>query len=214
MEIYKKLGRIQEAIKGLSKDKKSHNYAYVSGNRLLSFLKPLMDKEGLILKTEITDIQNVRQDYKVWDKWTENETGGKGIWKQKNEILTTIKMLFTWIDIETGEKDENQFAANGQNDWEKGLGSALTYGERYFLLKYFHIQTDKDDVDNPDRKDKQNSKLEKKELTETQLIFLKALNEVNSAKELSALCNPKKAFITMHIDLLTAYGAKKKELGI
>ena len=35
------------------------------------------------------------------------------------------------------------------NNWDKGLGSALTYGERYFLLKFFHIATDKDDVDAP-----------------------------------------------------------------
>jgi hypothetical protein len=61
-------------------------------------------------------------------------------------------MRFTWIDCETGEKDENLFGANGQNDWEKGLGSALTYAERYFLLKYFHIPTDEDDIDNSSRK--------------------------------------------------------------
>lgn len=61
-------------------------------------------------------------------------------------------MRFTWVDVETGEKDENLFGANGQNDWDKGVGSALTYGERYFLLKYFHISTDEDDIDNPDRK--------------------------------------------------------------
>ena len=61
-------------------------------------------------------------------------------------------MRFTWIDCETGEKDENLFGANGQNDWEKGLGSALTYAERYFLLKFFHIATDADDIDNPNRK--------------------------------------------------------------
>jgi hypothetical protein len=56
-------------------------------------------------------------------------------------------MRFTWIDTETGEKDENLFGANGMNDFDKGVGSAMTYGERYFLLKYFHIPTDADDVD-------------------------------------------------------------------
>lgn len=61
-------------------------------------------------------------------------------------------MQFTWIDCETGETDVNLFGANGQNDWEKGLGSALTYAERYFLLKYFHIATDEDDIDNDQRK--------------------------------------------------------------
>jgi hypothetical protein len=30
---------------------------------------------------------------------------------------------------------------------EKGVGKALTYGEKYFLLKTFNIATDKDDPD-------------------------------------------------------------------
>jgi len=148
MEIYKKLLKIQKAVKGLSKDKKSHNYDYVTGNKLLSFIKPLMDEQGLILKQEITLIENERQDYKVWDKWAKPEP----CWKPKAEILSKVMMRFTWIDCETGETDVNMFGANGQNDWEKGLGSALTYGERYFLLKYFHIATDEDDIDNPNRK--------------------------------------------------------------
>jgi len=146
--IYAKLLAIQKEVKGLSKDKKSHNYDYVSGNKLLSFIKPLMDDQGLILKQEILDIENIRQDYKVWDKWAKPTP----CWKDKNEILSKVMMRFTWVDCETGETDVNLFGANGQNDWEKGLGSALTYGERYFLLKYFHIPTDADDIDNPDRK--------------------------------------------------------------
>ena len=67
----------------------------------------------------------------------------------KSEILSKVMMKFTWIDVESGEKDENLFGANGQNDWDKGVGSALTYAERYFLLKFFHIATDEDDIDNP-----------------------------------------------------------------
>ena len=139
MSIYKKLLKIQSEVKGLSKDKKSHNYDYVTGNKLLSFIKPLMDEQGLILKQEILSIENERQDYKT--KYGE-----------KSEILSKVMMRFTWIDTATGDKDENLFGANGQNDWEKGLGSALTYGERYFLLKFFHIATDEDDIDNPERK--------------------------------------------------------------
>ena len=152
MSIYKKLLVIQQSIKGLSKDKKSHNYGYVTGNKLLSFIKPIMDEQGIILKQEVISIENTRQDYQVWDKWAKPEPA----WKPKNEILSKVMMKFTWVDCETGEKDENLFGANGQNDWEKGLGSALTYGERYFLLKYFHIPTDQDDIDNPDRKPESN----------------------------------------------------------
>ena len=162
MSIYTKLLAIQKEVKGLSKDKKSHNYDYVTGNKLLSFIKPIMDKQGVILKQEITSIENTRQDYKIWDKWAINPDGTKGNWKPKNEILSKVMMRFTWIDCETGEKDENLFGANGQNDWEKGLGSALTYGERYFLLKFFHIATDEDDIDNPERKEKEKKAIEER----------------------------------------------------
>jgi len=137
--IYTKLLVIQKAVKGLSKDGKSHQYNYVSGNKLLSFIKPLMDEQGLILKQEVLSIDNERMDYTTK-------------YGNKSEVLSKVMMRFTWIDAETGEMDVNSFGANGQNNWEQGLGSALTYAERYFLMKYFHIATDEDDIDNPNRK--------------------------------------------------------------
>jgi hypothetical protein len=149
MTIYKKLLEIQKKINGFKKDKKSFSYEYVSGSKVLEYIKPLMNEYGLILKQEITSIDNTRQDY----------LNAKGA--QKNEILTKVMMRFTWIDCETGEFDVNEFGANGQNDWEKGLGSALTYAERYFLLKYFHIATDEDDIDNSDRKTSEGVSIDK-----------------------------------------------------
>lgn len=144
MSIYKKLLIIQKNVIGLAKNQKSNNYQYVDGTKVLDHIKPLMNELGLILKQEILSIDNERMDYK---------TGiGTQYEKAKSEILSKVMMRFTWIDCETGEKDENLFGANGQNDWEKGLGSALTYAERYFLLKFFHIATDADDIDNPNRK--------------------------------------------------------------
>ena len=144
MSIYKKLLTIQQKVNGLGKDKKGNNYEYVTGSKVLSEIKPLMNELGLILKQEVISIDNDRMDYK---------TGiGTQYEKPKSEILSKVMMKFTWIDCETGDKDENLFGANGQNDWEKGLGSALTYAERYFLLKFFHIATDEDDIDNDSRK--------------------------------------------------------------
>ena len=93
-----------------------------------------MNDLGLLLKQEVIDISNDKNDY--------GTTTG-----MRSEMFTSIKMRFTWVDTDTGEKDENMFIANGQNGWDKGLGSALTYGERYFLLKFFHIPSDEDDVD-------------------------------------------------------------------
>lgn len=137
--IYQKLLTIQQKVSGLGKDKKGNNFEYVTGNKVLEHIKPLMNELGLILKIEVLSIDNVRQDY-----LTRNGS--------KSEINSKVMMQFTWVDCATGEKDVNLFGANGQNDWDKGVGSALTYGERYFLLKYFHIATDEDDIDNPDLK--------------------------------------------------------------
>lgn len=150
LNLYQKLALIQSEVKGLGKDKDGQNYRYVTGSKVLEYIKPLMIEHGILLKQEIISIENVRQEYKtsLFQNQETKEWGGK----PKIEILSKVMMKFTWIDCETGDKDENSFGANGQNDWDKGVGSALTYAERYFLLKYFHINTDEDDIDNPERK--------------------------------------------------------------
>lgn len=139
MGVYQKLLEVQKKVIGLGKDKKSYTYDYVTGAKVLENIKPIMNEVGLLLKQEVISLTHERIDYKSKNA-------------EKSEILYTADLLFTWVDVETGEKDENRFAASGMNDWEKGVGSILTYAERYFLLKYFHIRTDEDDIDNPNRK--------------------------------------------------------------
>lgn len=129
-----KLAALQSAVRGLGKDTKGNSYEYVSGSKVLDAVRPRMDELGMLLVQEVEDIRNERVDYS-----TRNGA--------KSEMFTSVSMLFTWIDTESGEKLPVRFAANGCNGWDKGLGSALTYGERYFLLKFFHIATDEDDVD-------------------------------------------------------------------
>lgn len=136
MGIYTKLLALQQAVVGLTKDKKGNSYDYVSGDKILGIVRPQMDKLGLLLIPEVEESSFTRQDYST----------SKG---EKSEIFCTLKLMFTWVDAETGETLVCRWASSGMNNWDKGLGSALTYGERYFLLKFFHIATDKDDVDAP-----------------------------------------------------------------
>ena len=137
LNLYQKLHRVQSQVIGLGKDTQGNNFKYVSGTKVIDAIKPIMNEIGLLLKTEVLSIDNQRQDYATKSN------------PNKSEILSKVMMKFTWIDVETGEKDECLWEANGQNDWDKGVGSAMTYAERYFLLKYFHIATDEDDIDNP-----------------------------------------------------------------
>lgn len=141
MSIYQKLLELQRAVVGLTKDKAGNSYQYVSGDKILSIVRPMMDNLGLLLVPEVMDSSFTRQDYTLFDK--------NGNPKPKNEMFCALTLKFTWVDTETGEKLACLWASSGQNNWDKGLGSALTYGERYFLLKFFHIATDKDDVDAP-----------------------------------------------------------------
>lgn len=141
MALFKKLLELQKAVVGLTKDKSGNSYQYVSGDKVLGIIRPKMDELGLILVPEVEDSTFTRQDYTLIDN--------KGNARQKNEIFCALKLKFTWIDADSGETLVCHWASSGQNNWDKGLGSALTYGERYFLLKFFHVATDKDDVDAP-----------------------------------------------------------------
>lgn len=134
--IYKKLLEIQKAVVGLAKDAKGNAGDYVTGNKILSIVRPMMDKLGLILIPEVVDSSFEPQTYLT----------SKG---EKKEMFCRLKLQFTWVDTQSGDAVTHQWASTGMNGFDKGYGSALTYGERYYLLKLFHIATDKDDVDAP-----------------------------------------------------------------
>lgn len=138
MSVYKKMHQVQAATRSLAANTEGQTgaakYNYVSGAKLLGVIRPLMDKLGLILTQEVVDIKNEPISY-----MTKNG--------EKTEMFTTAHIRFTWVDTEDGSQVVNEFFANGMNAWDKGLGSALTYAERYYLMKTFHIATDEDDVD-------------------------------------------------------------------
>lgn len=143
MSLVAKLAELQKRVRGLGKDAQNGQYDYVSGSKVLNVIRPAMDELGILLVQEVKDVTAIRQDYQL----------GNG--KVKSEMFICAKMLFTWIDSESEGKLSCEFFATGQNGWDKGIGSALTYGERYFLLKFFHIATDEDDVDRPQERDKE-----------------------------------------------------------
>ena len=134
MNLYQKLVEIQKSVRSLAKDSYANSYQYVSGSKVLDAVRERMDQLGILLIPDVDKFENIRIDYQV-------KNGSK------SEMLTKVDLTFTWIDAESGDKLPVKFGANGMNNWDKGFGSALTYAERYFLLKFFHIATDEDDVD-------------------------------------------------------------------
>jgi hypothetical protein len=134
LNLLKSLHAVQSSIRSLGKDGKANGYSYLTGDKLLGHLRPEFEKHGLLLVPEIIEVANERVDYST-------RSGNK------SAMFTTLKMRFTWYHVESGESLACEWAANGMNDWDKGAGSAMTYGHRYFLIKFFNLPTDADDID-------------------------------------------------------------------
>lgn len=128
MNLYQKIVAVREVAGGFTKDSKSYSYDYVSGNQILSKIKDTMNEHNLLL------IPSTRLG--------EHSTQGK-------DIVVKGEMTYTWINGDNPEERlEIPWAYYGQqNDISKAYGSALTYSERYFLLKCLGLPTDEDDPD-------------------------------------------------------------------
>lgn len=139
--LYAKLLNVQKAVDGMIKDGKntSDKYDFASDENVLDRFRPLMDDAGLLLIPEILG-STVREG---------NTKSGTV------RFFTELTMTMTWYDTETGESLKCPWYAQGVDlAGEKGVGKALTYGEKYFLLKFFHVPTKKDDPDGGGRTQK------------------------------------------------------------
>ena len=132
LNIYQRLSNVRKTCGYIKKENEGYQFKYVSSSQTLGHLHNAINENGLILIPEI-----VSQDLQE----TTNQKGNK-------EFFTKLSMVFTWVNIDNpDEKIVCQWTAQGLDNAEKGIGKALTYAEKYFLLKFFNIATDKDDPD-------------------------------------------------------------------
>jgi len=145
MNLYQKLVKIRQSTPYIQKDSTNqfHRFKYTSSSAVLSTLRKSMDEHGVLLIPEI-------------EEFTVNDhTTAKG----KHEYFTLLKMVFTWVNSENpDEKIKCPWHGQGLDDAEKGLGKALTYAEKFFLLKFFNIATDETDPDAFGRKQNQGNR--------------------------------------------------------
>lgn len=132
MNLHEKLVEIRKTCDFLKKDKEGFQFKYVSSSQALGALRAKMDELGVLLVPSVRDVR-------VTDHV--NAKGG-------HEFFTELWFDFTWINA---EKPEDRFTVvvygQGIDTGEKGVGKAMTYAEKYHMLKIFNIPTDKDDPD-------------------------------------------------------------------
>jgi|GEM_PF-2077287 len=132
LNIYQKLIEVRKTVEFLKKEKSGFQFKYVSSSQIIGSLRRALDAQGLILEPRITG--QVVSDHTTA--------------KEGHEYFTELIMTFTWVNAENPtEIIECTWYGQGLDSGEKGVGKALTYAEKYFLLKFFNIPTDKDDPD-------------------------------------------------------------------
>ena len=148
LNVYQKINEVKKTVKVLTKDAETSGkgaYSYVSGSQILALIKEKMEEVGLLFLPVGTEHRNYQTfDYK-------NSYGDT-----KTDFLVDGKLTYEWINIdEPSDRQRVEFEYYGQqNDLSKAFGSALTYSERYLLLKSLGAPTDEDDPDR-ENQDKQ-----------------------------------------------------------
>ena len=137
LNVYQRLSEVRKSVEYLKKDKQGQQFMYVGSADVLAALREKINEAGLILVPEI-----VNHKVSVYER-----TNSKG--NPTNDYFTELDMTMTWVNIDVPEETVkvSWYAQGVDLAGEKGVGKALTYGEKYFMLKFFNIPTDKDDPD-------------------------------------------------------------------
>lgn len=132
--VYQRLVAVRRQVSGLAKDGTSQQkFKYVSSNNVLGTIRPLLDAEGLALEVRVLG-------HTLHSKWSGQS--------DQKEHLTELSVEFVWVNMDSPEQRiVCPWYGQGLDTGEKGVGKALTYAEKYFLLKQFSIPTDEDDPD-------------------------------------------------------------------
>lgn len=160
MNLYEKILKIAESSGVIKKNKSGFNYKYTTEDEILAKVTAGMHTYGVVLIPSVKPetLKVTPYTYQRWDK-----KAGKEI--PVNEFVVSADMLFTWVNAENPEeKIEIPWIMTAQkDDVSQALGGALTYSNRYFLLKALQIATVEDDPDNYRSKQKEAANYEKTE---------------------------------------------------
>lgn len=159
MNLYEKLIELRKSFPYLKKDGKGYGYTYVEESTILGIMSPQMLRLGILLSQEIVDMQTATITIPpIKDK----EKGGT-LSPARDVNGVRVKMQYTWINAEKPEERLvcSQFLQDVEGDVQ-ACGGLMTYGMRYFLLKFLNIATDDEDPDQFDKKIKRLSGEDKK----------------------------------------------------
>ena len=156
MNVVQKLAKITAELrtvaKNLSVGAGRSSYKAVGEADILEAVKPLEEKYGIY--SYPADREVIHQDTKQWvedviDKYSFKDEKGKAIptiiQKQKTLHIIRLKTTYRFVDIDNPSDFIDQVSiADGLDPADKGSGKAMTYADKYALMKAYKIMTGDD----------------------------------------------------------------------
>lgn len=167
MNIYQKLIEVRKTVPYLQKENQGQQYQYVSSSQVIASIRQKMDELNILVVPKVTGKNLLSDMVEKKDKY-ENT-------KHTTTYFTELNIEYTVVNADNpDEKIVCPFYAQGVDiAGEKGVGKALTYGEKYFFMKLFNIATDKDDPDAFQKKNEQAVLISQKQKNDIEVIFQK-----------------------------------------
>lgn len=136
LNLFNKLLAIRKSVEYIQKTEKGNQGAmHVDPAVLLKTIRDKMDEHGVLLVPALTEAEA-----ELISAPTKNN-------KDAKTFVFKSSMSYTWYDCDSDMKLPVPWVCTGKHMTDPAMaqGSALTYSERYFLLKFFQIPTAKDD---------------------------------------------------------------------
>lgn len=182
MNIYEKMSAITSELQTVAKNlivqqTKTSSYKAVSERDILDAVKPLEVKHGVYSYP-------VRRTV-LESNILESETEYNGKVTRKTTFMTRIETVYRFVNTEKPEEYiETTTFAEGIDSQDKGSGKAMTYGDKYALMKAYKISTGDDPDQNPsedanykkktkDDKPKADNKAQPKQRTPREMLIAK-----------------------------------------
>ena len=159
MNIYQKLAAITAEMstvaKNLNVSTGKNSYKAVSERDIIDNVKPLEEKHGVYsYPVSRETLESERLESESYDG------------KTKTTFFTRIKTVYRFVNIEDPQDFiETVVFSVGLDSGDKGDGKAMTYGDKYALMKAYKISTG-DDPDQTASEDKEYSSVSRQTILE------------------------------------------------
>jgi len=150
--IHQKLQEVRQNVLAMREDAQGYGFTYVSEENILSHITGVMQKVGISLIPSVVPGSWGFHPH-IYEK-KKTDKAGNSTSDTICEFLFSAEMTFRWVNDENPEDHilVTWPIGNNSTDMAQSEGGALTYGTRYFLLKFFNCATSKDDPDELQRR--------------------------------------------------------------